>query len=152
MTEGFVAAPVSLRGPARRRRLAAAGIVFGLLLAGTAWGQDDHFPFGPFRMYATRQRLDGSTTWYHVQARTAAGKLVDVPGSAYGLRRAELEGQIPRFVAQPALLSELLEAYERRVPDGPELVEIHLVKSRQRLHAGRPVGDVTDKVLVTWSR
>jgi hypothetical protein len=23
-----------------------------LLLAGTAWGSDDHFPLGPFRMYA----------------------------------------------------------------------------------------------------
>ena len=29
-------------------------VVLGLLLAGTVWGDDDAFPFGPFRMYSTR--------------------------------------------------------------------------------------------------
>ena len=41
---------ISARG--RAVRLAATLIAGVLLLAGTVWGSDDHFPFGPFLMYA----------------------------------------------------------------------------------------------------
>ena len=102
--------------------------MFGLLLAGTAWGQDDHFPFGPFRMYATRQRLDGTTSWYQLEATTVDGQRIFLPGAAYGLRRAELEGQIPRFVAEPAPAGRAGLGLRGRRPDGPSLVEVHLVK------------------------
>ncbi|HWC66785.1 MAG TPA: hypothetical protein VG478_01860, partial [Acidimicrobiales bacterium] len=112
----------------RRLRMALAAGVVTLLLAGTFVGQDDDFPFGPFRMYATRQRLDGRTSWYRIEAVTATGEAVFVPGAAYGLRRAELEGQIPRFVADPALLGELAVAHAARRPDAPALVEIRLVR------------------------
>ena len=140
----------AMTAPRRRARLVAAALVFGLLVAGTAWGQDDHFPFGPFRMYATRQRLDGATTWYQIEAVTSDGDRIFLPGPAYGMRRAELEGQLPRFVAEPALLAELAAAYERRRPTEPGLVEIHLVRRRQPLAGGRPVGEPTDKTVATW--
>ena len=139
---------VSERG--RRARLAAAAVVFGLLLAGTAWGQDDHFPFGPFRMYATRQRLDGTTSWYQLEGLTVEGDRVFLPGPTYGLRRAELEGQIPRLVDQPALLAELAAAYQRRRPDAATLVEIQLVKRRQPLAGGSPVGESTAETVALW--
>ncbi|HET9559114.1 MAG TPA: hypothetical protein VFS70_18390, partial [Actinomycetota bacterium] len=134
------AAPVAateLAGGARRARLVVAAVVFAVLLAGTAWGHDDHFPFGPFRMYATRQRLDGTTSWYQLEATTVAGQRIVLPGAAYGLRRAELEGQIPRFLADPRLLGDLASAYEVRRPGGPDLAEVHLVKWRQHLDGGR---------------
>jgi hypothetical protein len=146
------AAATELTGRARRARLAIAVILFGLLLAGTAWGQDDHFPFGPFRMYATRQRLDGTTSWYRLEATTVDGQRIFLPGAAYGLRRAELEGQIPRFLADPELLGDLASAYEVRRPDGPELVEVHLVKWRQRLARGQPSGDPTSETVASWRR
>jgi len=146
------AAATELTGGARRARLAVAAVVCGLLLAGTAWGQDDHFPFGPFRMYATRQRLDGTTSWYRLEATTVEGQRIFLPGSAYGLRRAELEGQIPRFVTDPGLLGELASAYEVRRPDGPDLAEVHLVKWRQRLEGGRPSGEPTSETVATWRR
>ncbi len=147
-----VAAAPELTGGARRARLAVAAVVFVLLLAGTAWGQDDQFPFGPFRMYATRQRLDGTTSWYQLEATTVDGQRILLPGAAYGLRRAELEGQIPRFVADPGLLGQLAYAYEVRQPDGPDLVEVHLVKWRQPLEGGRPSGDPTSKTVASWRR
>jgi hypothetical protein len=134
----------------RRVRLAASAVVVVLLLGGTVLGQDDDFPFGPFRMYATRQRLDGRTSWYRIEAVTARGDVRFVPGAAYGLRRAELEGQIPRFVADPALLGELAAAYAARRPGEPELVEIRLVRRSQPLAGGRPDGAPSDQLVAEW--
>jgi hypothetical protein len=134
----------------RRLRMGVAAGVVALLLAGTFAGQDDDFPFGPFRMYATRQRLDGRTSWYRIEAVTATGEAVFVPGAAYGLRRAELEGQIPRFVDDPALLGELAVAHAARRPDAPALVEIRLVRRSQQLSGGRPVGEPEDVEVAVW--
>jgi hypothetical protein len=129
-----------------------SALVFATLLLGTLRGQDDDFPFGPFRMYATRQSLDGNASWYLIEAVTDAGNRVFVPGAAYGMRRAELEGQVHRLVAHPALLGELALAYERRRPGSPRLVEIQLVRRKQRLHDGKPVGPTEDQLVASWSR
>jgi hypothetical protein len=134
----------------RRLRLVVAATLVALLVTGTLVGQDEDFPFGPFRMYATRQRLDGRTSWYRIEAVTASGEVVFVPGAAYGLRRAELEGQIPRFVDDPAMLGELAVAYAARRPDEPSLVEIRLVRRSQQLADGRPVGEPTDEDVAEW--
>ena len=40
-------------------RWAVTVIALALLLAGTFVGQDDDFPFGPFRMYSTTAQLNG---------------------------------------------------------------------------------------------
>ena len=42
---------LTTRGRVTRLGATALGLV--LLLAGTIWGSDDDFPFGPFRMYST---------------------------------------------------------------------------------------------------
>lgn len=141
-----------LTTPGRRWRLAIAGLTVVLLLAGTAWGQDDDFPFGPFRMYATSQRLDGATSWYRIDGVTADGSVVDIPISRFALRRAELEGQMDRFRAQPELLALLITAYERNQPGRARLVELRIVKHRQPLRGGVPTGEATEKVAVTWTR
>ena len=151
-TEPGAPAARPMRRVGRRLRLVAAAVVFGALLLGTIRGQDSDFPFGPFRMYATRQRPDGVSASYRIEAITAEGRLMFVPGAAYGMRRAEIEGQIPRFVARPALLSQLAVAYHRRRPDAPELVEIHLVRRRQQLEGSRPTGPPVDQVVATWHR
>jgi hypothetical protein len=134
----------------RRLRLAFAVGMVALLFAGTVAGADDDFPFGPFRMYATRQRLDGRTSWYRIEAVTAEGEVVFVPGAAYGLRRAELEGQIPRFAADPTLLGQLAVTYAARRPDEPPLVEIRLVKRSQQLAGGQPSGEPSDVLVAAW--
>jgi hypothetical protein len=133
-------------------RLLVAFVVFGLLFLGTVRGQDDDFPFGPFRMYATRQSLDGTTVWYGIDGVTEDGRAMFLPGTTYGMRRAELEGQVRRFVAEPRLLGELATAYARRGPGSPPLVEIRLIKHEQRLSGGRPVGERRDEVVATWQR
>lgn len=137
---------------ARQRRLRVAALTIALLLAGSTVGQDDAFPFGPFRMYATKQKLDGATSWYALEGVTANGVVVDVPTAQLGLRRAELEGQMDRFRADDALVGLLVETYERRHPEAPRLVELRIVKHLQPVRGGVPRGEPTQRVVVTWRR
>lgn len=135
-----------------RMRLAATLVVFGVLLAGTAWGEDDHFPLGPFKMYATTQPRDGETKWFKVEAVNIDGERVSVLGPGFGMRRAELEGRSRWYIADPVRLVELADAYAERYPDAPALGQIELVRYYQQLHDGRPVGEPRAKVVAQWTR
>ena len=54
-----------------RMKDAPAGAVLAALTAGTLVGQDHDFPFGPFRMYATRDDPNGTVVQAVVLARTS---------------------------------------------------------------------------------
>jgi hypothetical protein len=133
-------------------RLAVTALVFGLLLAGTAVGQDDAFPFGPFRMYSTRDAPDGVVVSTRVEAVDATGRVLVVPDTATGLRRAEIEGQVGRFRADPALLAHLSHAHDRLHPDEPAYDEVRVVERRYRLRDSRPTGEQTETVVARWQR
>ncbi|HVE62209.1 MAG TPA: hypothetical protein VNB94_00200 [Mycobacteriales bacterium] len=135
----------------RRLRTAAAAAVLGLTLAGTAVGQDDHFPFGPFRMFSTKTPRDGIVKVSLVRAVTVDGRDVRVPMGSFGLRRAEFEGQLDRFAVDPSLLGSLVVARERAAPDAPRLREVTLLKARWVLSDGRRVGYVEEPVAI-WRR
>jgi hypothetical protein len=132
----------------RRIRMGAVVVVLGLLLAGSLWGSDHDFPFGPFRMYATSGRPNGAV-------RTAAlvgivnGQRFAIQPEAVGVRRAELEGQYPRFQRDPRLLGTLARAYART---GIRLDELRLVERVRRLHNRKRVGKTTSEVLAVWKR
>lgn len=135
----------------RLRGLATALVLVALVL-GTLWGEDDHFPFGPFLMFSGAAEVDGVVSAAQLQATTADGAELRLRASEVGLRRAELEGQIPRFRAQPSLLGHLAGSYRRRHPSGPVLVEVRMVDVRQRLSGGRPVGDEEERTLARWQQ
>jgi hypothetical protein len=136
----------------RRWRLASTVVFLALLLTGTLVGQDDAFPFGPFRMYATRDAPDGLVLSTRVEAVDATGRVLVVPDSATGLRRAEIEGQVARFRAHPALLGEISRAHSRLHPGQPAYDEVRVVERRYRLRDSRPTGDQTDEVVALWHR
>ncbi len=112
--EAVVTVPLSRRG--RRTRLLATAVLFGALVAGSAWGDDVHFPFGPFRMYASTEALDGATSWYVLVGVGPDGVRREIPTSEVGLRRAELEGRVAAIAAEPALLGGLVELYAGAPP------------------------------------
>ena len=95
-----------LSATGRRVRTAVSLVVLALVLAGTFVGQDDDFPFGPFRMYATRDDPDGQVVSTRVEAVDTGGTLRVVDEGSTGLKRAEVEGQVRRFLADPALLGK----------------------------------------------
>jgi hypothetical protein len=141
-----------LTGAQRRWRTAAASLVFGLLVAGTLVGQDDDFPFGPFRMYATRDAPNGVVVSTRVEAVDATGRVLVVPDSATGMRRAEIEGQASRFRADPSLLGALSDAHDRLHPEEPAYDEVRVVERRYRLRNSRPTGAPTELVVAAWRR
>ncbi|MGY1857914.1 hypothetical protein [Modestobacter sp. SYSU DS0290] len=141
---------VRLSPAGRRARLAAAVVVLALLLAGTVWGNDDEFPFGPFRMYSTRANPDTPVISTRVVGLTPAGAEVRLSGGEVGLRRAEFEGQLPRIAEDPALLGLLADSYAEQHPDAPELTEVLVVQRRFELAGGQQTGAFEDRVLVSY--
>ena len=119
------------------------------LVAGTAWGQDDHFPFGPFRMYSTTTPASGNVRSALLEGVTVEGTTVEVDFGAIGLRRAEIEGQLPRFEEDPDLLAVLARAYHELNPNEPDLVELRLVQVVQPVRRHEVLGKDT---IARWER
>lgn len=139
--------PLSPTG--RRVRLAGLLAAGALLVAGTAVGSDDHFPFGPFLMYAGAGPTDGTVAGARLWAVTASGERVQVPEDVSGMRRAELEGQLARIVAEPERLAAVAGAQARHRPDAPAYVRVEVVERRHEVRDRRVVGR-TDVVLASW--
>ena len=121
------------------------------LLAGTAWGDDDHFPFGPFRMYSTTNELDGTVNAIRFRATNADGEVLEPRSQQFGMRPAEINGQVGRFRRDPALMAHLAAAYSRLHPEAPPLVEIELRYGLHQLRDGRPVS-FSEEEVATWRR
>jgi hypothetical protein len=132
----------------------AVAVFAVLLIIGTFWGQDDHFPFGPFRMYSTRNSLEGRVNAARLELSFANGDVVatGISPATVGLRRAEVEGQQDRFEARPQLLRHLADTYERLHPDAPQVVAVRMFDVVVRLRGGRPSGEPVEETLATWER
>jgi hypothetical protein len=141
---------VRLSPAGRRVRLVTAAVALALMLAGTLWGQDDAFPFGPFKMYAGRADPNATVVSTRVVGLTAAGAEVRLSGGQVGLRRAEFEGQLPRIEAHPELLGLLAESYAVRHPHAEELVDVQVVERHFRLSGGQQTGAYDDQVIVDY--
>ena len=141
---------VRLGPPARSARLVGAAVVLALLLVGAVWGDDDAFPFGPFRMYSTRADPDAAVVSTRVVGLTAAGEEVRLSGGQVGLRRAEFEGQLPRVEAHPELLGLLADSWAAKHPGAEQLVEVQVVQRRFELSDGQPTDAYSDTVVVEY--
>jgi hypothetical protein len=121
------------------------------LLLGTFWGNDDSFPFGPFRMYSVANRASGKVTATQLEGVLEGGVREQIDFTDFGLRRAEVEGQIDRFESDPGQLRLLVDAYESRNPEAPQLLELYLVQEVHQLRGGSPES-VSQETLASWSR
>jgi hypothetical protein len=141
-------------GPAGRFvRLAVVAAVVVLLAWGSWKADDDAFPVGPFVMFAFTTPPNGDVVSAGVEAVDAAGHRAPVAlePEQVGIRRAEVEGEIPRIVAQPQLLGALARAHARLQPHAPAWDQVDLVQYHVHLHDGREAGRST-VVLATWRR
>ncbi|MFR9777098.1 hypothetical protein ACL02O_13675 [Micromonospora sp. MS34] len=134
----------------RTIRLGATVLGLALLLAGTVVGTDDDFPFGPFRMYSTSDPPDAPAPDTRVEGVDRTGAVVPLGQDATGIRRAEIEGQQSRYVADPDRLRRVAEAYAERHPGAPTLVEVRIVIRWYDIQGSRPTGRWTDRTVVTW--
>ncbi|MEN3271522.1 MAG: hypothetical protein V7636_283 [Actinomycetota bacterium] len=124
-------------------RLAIGALALVAVLAGTAWGQDDDFPIGPFRMYATAARPTGTVRVAELFGVKADGTRVLLQAHDVGLRRAELEGQLPRFRKDPNLLAALAT---------PAYVEIRLEERLRRVVDRRVQREESRALVASWHR
>jgi hypothetical protein len=132
-------------------RLLVTLVLVVLTLAGTFVGQDDDFPLGPFRMYSTRDAPDGTVVSTRVEAVDARGELRVVDERSTGLRRAEVEGQVGRFVEDPDLLGLLAQAHARLRPGEPRFTQVRVVERVYELRDSRPTGVERERVVARWS-
>ena len=111
-------------GARRRRGLALAALVAGLVV-GTLWGEDEHFPFAPMRMYAHTTR--GSVKELKLIGVTVAGREIPIRFAQTRMRRAEVAGQVPLFEEHPQRMRHLARAYHSAHPEAEALAEMRLV-------------------------
>lgn len=136
----------------QRVRLAATMLVAAAVLAGTLWGNDDDFPFGPFRMFSTSRELDRPVGDTQIHAVDAAGTLISEVNELAGLRRAEIEGQLDRIKSDPSLLGLLAQAYSSRQPDRPPLRQVSIVVVWHEVRDGHVTGVTWTQDVATWQR
>ncbi|MEO3775886.1 hypothetical protein ABGB16_03330 [Micromonospora sp. B11E3] len=139
----------SMTRPGRLARLVVTVLAAGLLVAGTVAGSDDDFPFGPFKMYAYADSPDDPVSEALVLAATDTGRRIILTENDTGVRRAEVEGQVGRFTADPTELRIIAHAYRRRHPD-VRLATVSVIIRRHELSDGRPTGSFRDEVVAQW--
>ncbi len=139
-----------MNDPGRFIRALSPIVLAVLLVLGTWVGEDDNFPFGPFRMYSTKQELDGEIRVLQLWGLSSEGEWTSLLTEDFGLRRADLEGQIGKLAEEPAfVLAELADSYERRHGTDLPFLALELREKIYELEQGRPVRDHL-RVLGTW--
>ncbi|GAA3637987.1 hypothetical protein GCM10022223_66130 [Kineosporia mesophila] len=131
----------------------AAALAAGTLLVinGSVFGNDVYWPFGPMSQFAFRTGTNDVIRSTFLAAVDEDGMLqrVTLSPANLGIARAEIEGQQPRFVREPDMLSDLAANYRRIHPGVPELTQLWLCEKVTKLHNGRDAGSTTQTV-VGW--
>lgn len=140
---------LSSRGRVARVAVTVVGLV--LLLLGTFWGQDDDFPFGPFRMYSTAPDPNADAPDTRVEGVDTTGRTVVLTEANSGLRRAEIEGQQRAYIDDPSRLRQVAAAYAEKSPEAPPLRTVRIVIRWEGIEHSRPTGTSRDEVIATWT-
>jgi hypothetical protein len=133
-------------------RAAVTTVIVALLLAASLWGGDDDFPLGPQLQFANTDQLNAPVVALRVEAVDTTGARFELTENSAGIRRAEIEAQVERFKANPALLISVGDAFARRNPNAPPLVEIDLIQRDNGVKDGRPTRQYTDHTLAVWRK
>ncbi|GAB1691866.1 hypothetical protein [Krasilnikovia sp. M28-CT-15] len=143
---------IELTSAGRRVRLACTLAVVLLVLAGTFWGQDDDFPFGPFRMYSTAPGPDDAARDTRVEGQDTTGRTIVLTEANTGIRRAEIEGQQQAYMADPARMSRIATAYLQHTPGAAPLRRVQIVVRWHGVRDSRPTGTYRDEIIANWSQ
>ena len=125
-----------------------------LFCAGSLVGDDDWWPFGPWRMFSTSQAATGSvwSTGIEVQTAAAPGQWVPAPLTPEntGLNRAEIEGRIPQIQADPSRLGTLAHSHAELRPTAAAWTALRVVRRLIVVVDRKPTGEVRTEVLAHW--
>jgi hypothetical protein len=142
----------TLTATGRLVRVLATVVASTLLLAGTIWGTDDHFPFGPFSMYAGINGPNDPAPDTRVEATDATGRVVVLNERNAGVRRAEVEGLESAYIDDPARLALIADSYARMNPDAPPIVRVAFIVRLHEIRDSSLTGEWHDDVRAVWER
>ena len=140
---------LSPRGRTARIVITLVGVA--VLLAGTLFGSDDHFPFGPFRMFSTTNPWSEPISIARAEVVDVDGRTIVLTEANSGVRRAEVEGQLDRFRREPAALAGLADAYRAHNPSAPKVARVAVVIRHHEISRSGPTGHYTDEVVAEWT-
>ena len=152
------AAPVERpveRLPAGRKALLTVLLLAltGLFLAGTVVGQDDWWPFGPWRMFATSTAPSGAIYSLSIEVQEGDDpEWVPAPltPTTVGLNRAEVEGRVPQMTRDPGMLGTLARSHAKLQPGQAPWHGVRVVRNQVMLSGGTPTGEVRHSTLAAW--
>ena len=153
-TQPVAPADVELGVRSRAWRIAVLTALTTVFVAGSVVGQDDWWPFSPWRMFSTSQAPTGSVIALGLQVRTAADPswvTAPVTPETVGLNRAEVEGRSGRIAADPSLLATLAASHSRLRPAAPAWTAVRLVRVETVVVDRRPTGEVRTTEVVRWA-
>ena len=142
---------LSRRGRAWRVGVALAGIA--ALTHGTVADSDDYFPFGSMAQYASAHDLNGQVRSVYMLADTESGRRrvpVALHATGTGIGRAEVEGQLGRFLADPSLMQVIADAYRALHPDRDQYTTLYLMRDTYQLRDGYQTGQPATEQLAEW--
>ncbi|MFY1631887.1 hypothetical protein ACN27F_01180 [Solwaraspora sp. WMMB335] len=140
----------ALTAPGRLVRVLTTAVVFALLLAGTVWGTDDHFPFGPFSMYAGVNGPDDPAPDTRVEGTDATGAILVLDEHNAGVRRAEIEGREAAYVADPDQLALIADSYAELNPGAPPIVRVAVIVRLHEIRASAATGRWHEETRAVW--
>ncbi len=124
-----------------------------LLVGGTVGGllvTDDAWPFAPFRMFTTAPGPETRIRAVRFDAVTVAGEEIRLKSGHFGLRRAEIEGQLNSDRSlEDARMRALFDNYNARHDGDERLASLTLVLAGWRLEDGRPTERISERK-ATW--
>ena len=147
------AAPVRLGRVALAWRLGAVLLAIGVLVAGQVHDTDDYFPLGSLSQYGAPKDLNGTVRSVYLEGQLpgeSEPKVIGLSHASTGVARGEIEGQLQRFVDDPALLQALADAYAELRPERPQPEVLYLRRSVVQLENGHAVGEPEMLTLATW--
>jgi hypothetical protein len=132
------------------RNVAAVALVTGLVAGTVLWQTDDTWPLAQMRMFPGGG--ESAIALVVIEAKLADGRTKQMNPFAFHLKRAEIEGQMNRILADPSMLRDLAARYNRTVAPPRRVVGLAL-KRRQAVPEGAP-GERrwVETELVRWPR
>ncbi|WP_239090957.1 hypothetical protein [Asanoa iriomotensis] len=141
-----------LTATGRATRVVATVVAAALLLAGSVWGYDDKFPFGPFSMYAGVNGPNEPAPDTRVEGTDRTGRVIVLNERNAGVRRAEIEGQEGAYVEDPSRLARIADGYQGLNPGASPLVKVALIVRLHEIRNSSATGRWHDDVRAVWER
>ena len=132
-------------------RIVVTVLALGGIAYGSIGGSNKLFPFGPMTQYAFYVPPDGVVKSTTVWADTTAGTHVHVrlDPQGVGVKRADVEAQLPEIVADPSLLRTISTAQRRLHPHQPQYTKLYVIQTVYQLRDRVPVGHTTSTI-ASW--